>query len=56
MTDEQAAEQMKAIPIRNPGDKEVQHIVADALLTALLTKLGYVKTVHEFEKIPKWYA
>jgi hypothetical protein len=39
-----------------PGDQEVDHIVADQLLTSLLAVAGYEELVEIFEAIPKWYA
>lgn len=37
-------------------DTESGHEVGDSVLTALLTQLGYVEVVEEYEKIKKWFA
>jgi len=36
-------------------DTEAAHIDADALLCALLGKLGFVEVVQEYHKVRKWY-
>ena len=42
--------------INEGGDEEVWHIKADDLMCEILEKTGFVETVKEFLKIPKWYA
>lgn len=38
------------------GDLEIAHVEADCILTDLLKKLGYEKTVAAYERVGKWYA
>lgn len=42
--------------IQTIDDKEVAHIQADAVMTSLLTALGFADVVREYEKVEKWYA
>lgn len=37
-------------------DVEVAHKDADAVLTTLLTNLGWSSVVELWRKVPKWYA
>ncbi len=49
----EAIELLKAI---SEEDVEIGHARADAILCNLLTELGYLDVVVEFEKIQKWYT
>lgn len=53
-TDAEYAAKIKALAAQR--DQEVSHILADDLLCALLTELGYEETVKEFQQLAKWYA
>ena len=37
-------------------DLETRHIEEDRMLTELLRKLGFEKTVEQYESTEKWYA
>ena len=55
VTDKELAEKMKEV-IKEGGDEEVWHVLADGLLCETLEKLGFSETVKAFDDIPKWYS
>ena len=55
MTDKELAEKMKEV-IKERGDEENWHVIADGLLCDALEELGFSETVKAFDDIPKWYA
>lgn len=38
------------------GNQEKAHMIADAILCALLDQLGYSRVVDAYNEIDKWYA
>lgn len=56
MTPEEFAETMRKLVEDYGDDKEMFHVIADGLMTALLVKLGYEDGVKIFINQPKWYA
>jgi|WetSurSiteA1Bulk_404760.scaffolds.fasta_scaffold01514_13 hypothetical protein len=38
------------------GDREADHIHADALLVDLLDKLGYWEVTFQYNQVSKWYS
>lgn len=38
------------------GDREADHITADALLVDLLDKLGYSEVTFQYNQVGKWYS
>ena len=54
MLDEAAASEILAM--YDNDDIETIHSYADQILTEVLKKLGFDKTVEAFRRLPKWYA
>ena len=55
-TPDEFAAEMRSCAERWRGDEETAHSVADGIMCELLTALGYIDGVEEFERMPKWYA
>lgn len=56
MTPKEFAETMRKLVKQYGEDKEMFHVTADGLMTALLVQLGYEDGVKIFIDQPKWYA
>lgn len=56
MTPEEFAETMQKLVKQYGKDKEMFHVTADGLITALLVQLGYEDGVKIFINQPKWYS
>ena len=56
MTPEEFADAMRELVKKYGGDKEIFHIEADYLISALLTALRYEEGIEIFDDQPKWYS
>lgn len=56
MTPEEFAKTMQKLVEQYGEDREIFHVTADGLITALLVQLGYEDGVKTFINQSKWYA
>lgn len=56
INDKEYAEKMKKIVEKYAGDEEACHVWADDLLCEILKEFGFIETVEQYDKVPKWYA